>query len=390
MNLHEYQAKALFADFGIPVPAGRMAEAAAAARLAAEALGGGRWVVKAQIHAGGRGKAGGVRLCDDPEAVAAAADALLGSMLVTAQTGPAGKRVGRVYVEVASSIARELYLSLVVDRERGCIALTASPDGGMDIEQVAKDSPERLLSLAVDVEDGPDDVDIAAMAAFLGLAGAQRDAFAQLAGQLHRAFVGLDASLIEINPLIVTDDGALLALDAKLALDDNALFRHKDMQALRDPAEEDARETEAANYGLNYIQLDGSIGCMVNGAGLAMATMDMIQLKGERPANFLDVGGGVTEDAVIEGFSLLFRNAGLRAILVNIFGGIVRCDIIAAGLIAASRKQAVPVPVVLRLVGTREAEGRALIEDAGLNVRWAHDLDEAAELAVAAAREGRA
>ncbi len=390
MNLHEYQAKALFADFGIPVPAGRMAESADAARLAAEELGGGRWVVKAQIHAGGRGKAGGVRLCEDIDAVTKAADALLGTVLVTAQTGPSGKRVGKIYVEAASSIDRELYLSLVVDRERGCLAMTASPDGGMDIEQVAHDSPDRIMSIAVDVEEGPADADVASMAAFLGLTGAQGDAFARLAGNLHRAFVGLDASLVEINPLIVTGDGELLALDAKLALDDNALFRHKNAGSLRDLAEEDPRETEAARFGLNYIQLSGSIGCMVNGAGLAMATMDMIQLKGERPANFLDVGGGVTEEAVIEGFSLLFSNPELRAILVNIFGGIVRCDVIAAGLIAASRQQAVQVPVILRLVGTREAEGRKLIEDAGLDVRWARDLDEAAELAVAAAREGRA
>ena len=390
MNLHEYQAKALFADFGIPVPAGRMAESEEAARRAALDLGGARWVVKAQIHAGGRGKAGGVRLCEDIDAVAAAADALLGAVLVTAQTGPAGKRIGKIYVEAASNIARELYLSLVVDRERGCIAMTASPDGGMDIEQVAHDAPERLLSIAVDVEDGPAAADVAAMAAFLDLTGAQADAFARLAAGLYRAFVGLDAGLIEINPLIVTVDGQLMALDAKLALDDNALFRHKDAAALRDPAEEDPRETEAARFGLNYIQLEGSIGCMVNGAGLAMATMDMIQLKGEKPANFRDVGGGVTEDAVIEGFSLLFANPELRAILVNIFGGIVRCDIIAGGLIAASRQQAVQVPVILRLVGTREQEGRRLIEDAGLDVRWARDLDEAAELAVAAAREGRA
>jgi succinyl-CoA synthetase beta subunit len=390
MNLHEYQAKDLLAGFGVPVPAGRLALNAAEARQAARELGGTRWAVKAQIHAGGRGKAGGVRVCDSADAVAQAAASLIGSTLVTAQTGPEGKRVGKAYVEAASSIARELYVSLVVDREHGAVALTASPDGGMDIEQVAKDTPERIMSIAADVDDGPAAADVGRLAAFLGLAGGQADAFARLAEGLHRAFVDLDASLVELNPLIVTGDGELLALDAKLALDDNALFRHPEAQALRDPDEEDPREAEAGRFGLNYIQLSGTIGCMVNGAGLAMATMDMIQLKGEKPANFLDVGGGVTEAAVIEGFSLLFANTGLRAILVNIFGGIVRCDIIAAGLIAASRGHPVRVPVILRLVGTREAEGRKLIEDAGLDVRWARDLDQAAELAAAAAREARA
>jgi succinyl-CoA synthetase beta subunit len=390
MNLHEYQAKDLLAGFGVPVPVGRLALSPDEARQAATELGGTRWAVKAQIHAGGRGKAGGVRVCDSAEAVAAAAAALIGSTLVTAQTGPEGKRVGKVYVEAASSIARELYVSLVVDREHGAVALTASPNGGMDIEQVAKDTPERILSIAADVDDGPAAADVERMAGFLGLAGGQADAFARLAGHLHRAFVDLDASLIELNPLIVTGDGELLALDAKLALDDNALFRHPEAGALRDPDEEDPREAEAGRFGLNYIQLSGSIGCMVNGAGLAMATMDMIQLKGEKPANFLDVGGGVTEAAVIEGFSLLFANTGLRAILVNIFGGIVRCDIIAAGLIKASRNHVMQVPVILRLVGTNEAEGRQLIEDAGLDVRWARDLDQAAEFAAAAAREVQA
>ena len=390
MNLHEYQAKDLLAGFGVPVPAGRLALNAAEARQAARELGGTRWAVKAQIHAGGRGKAGGVRVCDSADAVAQAAASLIGSTLVTAQTGPEGKRVGKVYVEAASSIARELYVSLVVDREHGAVALTASPDGGMDIEQVAKDTPERIMHIAADVDDGPAAADVGRLAAFLGLAGGQADAFARLAEGLHHAFVDLDASLVELNPLIVTGDGELLALDAKLALDDNALFRHPEAQALRDPDEEDPREAEAGRFGLNYIQLSGTIGCMVNGAGLAMATMDMIQLKGEKPANFLDVGGGVTEAAVIEGFSLLFANTGLRAFLVNIFGGIVRCDIIAAGLIAASRSHPVRVPVILRLVGTREAEGRKLIEDAGLDVRWARDLDQAAELAAAAAREARA
>jgi succinyl-CoA synthetase beta subunit len=390
MNLHEYQAKDLLAGYGLPVPAGRLAVSPTEASQAARELGGTHWAVKAQIHAGGRGKAGGVRVCEDIDAVAQAAGDLIGSTLVTAQTGPEGKRVGKVYVEVASAIDRELYISLIVDREHGAVALTASPDGGMDIEQVAKDTPERIMSIPADVDDGPAAADLSAMAGFLDLSGDQAEAFAQIATSLYRAFVGLDASLIELNPLIVTGDGKLLALDAKLALDDNALFRHPEAAALRDPDEEDPREAEAGRFGLNYIQLSGTIGCMVNGAGLAMATMDMIQLKGEKPANFLDVGGGVTEAAVIEGFSLLFANTELRAILVNIFGGIVRCDIIAAGLIKASQNHAMRVPVILRLVGTNEQEGRKLIEDAGLDVRWAHDLDQAAEFAAASARGAQA
>jgi len=390
MKIHEYQAKEVLRQFGVPTPRGKACFSVGEAESAARELGGMVWVVKAQIHAGGRGKAGGVRLCDSVEAVAQSAIALIGSTLVTAQTGPQGKRVGKVYVEAASHIARELYLSLVVDRERGAIAITASPDGGMDIEQVAHDTPERILSIPADIDGGPAAADVTRLSAFLGFSGKQADAFAQLTANLHRAFVELDASLIEINPLIVTEGGDLVALDAKLALDDNAMFRHPEAAELRDPDEEDPREAEARGFGLNYIQLSGTIGCMVNGAGLAMATMDMIQLKGEKPANFLDVGGGVTEAAVIEGFSLLFGNQQLRAILVNIFGGIVRCDIIAGGLIKASRSYAMRVPVILRLVGTREKEGRQLIEDAGLDVRWARDLDQAAEFAAAAAREGRA
>jgi len=387
MNLHEYQAKDLLAGFGVPVPAGRLALNPDEAHQAARDLGGVRWAVKAQIHAGGRGKAGGVRLCQDVDAVAQAAGDLIGSTLVTAQTGPAGKRVGKVYVEAASRIARELYVSLIVDREHGAVALTASPDGGMDIEQVAKDTPERILSITADVDDGPTDDDVAHMAAFLALSGGQAEAFSKLAASLHRAFVGLDASLIELNPLIVTEDGELLALDAKLALDDNALFRHPEAAALRDPDEEDPREAEAAGYGLNYIQLSGTIGCMVNGAGLAMATMDMIQLKGGEPANFLDVGGGATKEKVAAAFKIITSDPNVKGILVNIFGGIMKCDVIAEGVVAAVKEVGLTVPLVVRLEGTNVDLGKKIIAESKLNVTSGDDLDDAAQKIVKAVKE---
>ncbi len=381
MNIHEYQAKRLLAEYGVPVPRGEPAESAEAAERAARALGGTTWAVKAQIHAGGRGKAGGVRVCHSPEAVRQAAQAMLGKPLVTAQTGPAGRIVRKVYVEAGVHVRRECYLSLLVDREAEAVSVVASPAGGMDIEQVAAQAPERILALPVASLEGPSDAEIARLAAFLGMEAA---VFAPLARALFRLFVERDAALIELNPLAETDAG-WMALDAKFQLDDNALFRQPEIAAMRDAAEEDPREAEAAGFGLNYIRLDGEIGCMVNGAGLAMATMDIIQLKGGSPANFLDVGGGVTEAAVAEGFRLLFTDAHVKAVLVNIFGGIVRCDIIARGLLDAVRTHPMRVPVVMRLVGTNEEEGRRLVREAGLDVRWAHDLDEAASLAVAAA-----
>lgn len=387
MNIHEYQAKALLAGFGVATPKGIPARSLEDAVAACEVLKGDVWVVKAQIHAGGRGKAGGVRLCRSVDDVRAAAEALLGHTLVTVQTGEAGKEVHQLYVEQGLAIAREFYLSLIVDRERECVAFVLSPDGGMDIEHVAATAPERIMHVPVDPVAGINAGDTLRMAAFLGLEGDAVTAFATLAGQLYQAFTGTDASMIELNPLVLTKEGGLVALDAKFVADDNALYRQPEIAALRDLSEEDPREIEASKYGLNYIALDGNIGCMVNGAGLAMASMDVIQLKGEKPANFLDVGGGVTVEACTEAFKLLFSDAHVKAVLVNIFGGIVRCDIIATGLLEAIKTHPMRVPVVMRLVGTREEEGRKLIHDAGLDVRWAKDLDEAAEMAAQAARE---
>jgi len=379
VNIHEYQAKQVLAGFGVPVPAGRLARTVEEARDAARELGGEVWAVKAQIHAGGRGKAGGVHVCRSLDDVTQAAQALLGSRLVTRQTGPEGRLVRKVYVEQGLAIAREVYLSLLVDRDAEAVAFVASPDGGMEIEEVAARTPERILTRPVRISRGVSEADIAALAAHLGFSEAAD--FAGILEGLYRAFVERDCSLIELNPLVLTDDGALLALDAKMAVDDNALFRQPEMAAMRDPDEEDPREAEAAAFGLNYIQLDGDIGCMVNGAGLAMATMDMVKLKGASPANFLDVGGGVTEEAVTEAFRLLFSDEHVKAVLVNIFGGIVRCDIIARGLLEAVKTHPARVPVVMRLVGTNEEEGRHLLREADLPVRWANDLDEAAGMA---------
>jgi len=386
MNIHEYQAKAVMASFGVPVPQGAVALTVAEAVAAAESLGGSVWVVKAQIHAGGRGKAGGVRLCRSLDDVRAAAEDLLGSILVTKQTGQAGKRVNRLYVEQGLNIAREFYLSLLVDRERECVSFVASPAGGMDIEQVAADSPEKILTVPI-AGDAVSRQESDEMAVLLGLSDAQQVDFYALTNQLYTMFREKDGALLELNPLILTVEGGLVALDAKFVVDDNAIYRQPDLAALRDLDEEEPREIEASEFGLNYIALDGNIGCMVNGAGLAMATMDIIQLKGDKPANFLDVGGGVTVAAVTEAFHLLFADDHVKAVLVNIFGGIVRCDIIANGLLEAIKTNPMRVPVVMRLVGTNEKEGRQIVKDAGLDVRWADDLDQAAEFAVAAARE---
>jgi len=383
LNIHEYQAKAILRDYGVSVPRGQLAESVDEALQAANGLGGGLCVVKAQIHAGGRGKAGGVRVCRDEQQVRMAAEALLGHRLVTRQTGEAGKVVHQLYIEEGLKIAQEFYLSLLVDREAEAVAFVVSAAGGMDIEDVAVNAPERILTLPV--QDVPEREQTMAMAALLGLKDQQADAFHDLAVRLYRLFMACDCSLLELNPLVLTGDGLLVALDAKIAIDDNALYRQPDIAAMRDEREEDAKETEARQYGLNYIALDGSIGCMVNGAGLAMATMDIIQLKGAKPANFLDVGGGVTIEAVSEAFRLLFSDAHVKAVLVNIFGGIVRCDIIANGLIEAIRTHPMQVPVVMRLVGTNEKEGQRIIRQAGLDVRWASDLDQAAAMAVAAA-----
>jgi len=379
MNIHEYQAKEVLKSFAVNVPNGHLALSGDEAVQVAESLGGDVWVVKAQIHAGGRGKAGGVRICKSLGEVKEAAEALLGSLLVTKQTGAAGKEVGKVYIEEGLDIDREFYLSLLVDRESECVSFVVSPAGGMDIEEVAANQPEKIKTFPIrDIKTA----DFSELATFLGLNG---DAVVQcnvLAHQLYQMFIASDAAMLELNPLVLTCSGDLVALDAKFVADDNALYRQEAIVAMRDLTEEDPREIEAAQFGLNYIQLDGNIGCMVNGAGLAMATMDMIHMKGEEPANFLDVGGGVTVPAVTEAFKLLFADKHVKAVLVNIFGGIVRCDIIAQGLLEAIKTHPMNVPVVMRLVGTNEKEGQALVKEAGLDVYWADDLDEAASIAV--------
>jgi len=389
LNIHEYQAKWLLAEFGVPVPRGKLASSADEAVAAARALGGSVWVVKAQIHAGGRGKAGGVRVCKSLDDVRKAASEIIGATLVTKQTDEAGKVVRKLYIEEGLDIEHEFYLGLLVDREAEAVSFVVSPSGGMDIEHVAEVTPEKILTVPVDIHAGVTEESAERMAQFLDLRQEVKGEFFTLAGNLYRLFVERDASLVELNPLVLTTGGHF-ALDAKIAIDDNALYRQQDVVAMRDLDEEDPRETEAAKSGLNYIALDGNIGCMVNGAGLAMATMDIIQLKGEKPANFLDVGGGVTVDAVREAFKLLFSDDHVKAVLVNIFGGIVRCDIIANGLLEALKTQSMPnelkVPVVMRLVGTNEEEGRRIVRDAGLDVRWADNLDQAATLAAEAIR----
>jgi len=386
LNIHEYQAKAVLAEFGVPVPRGELALSADEAVAAAGALGGSVCVVKAQIHAGGRGKAGGVRVCKSLDEVRAAASDLLGCILVTKQTGAEGKQVNKLYVEEGLNIASEFYLSLLVDRESERVSFVVSPAGGMDIEEVAGQTPEKILTVAI-ASDTVSAAESQLMAEFLGLEGEQLVSFADLASRLHRVFCEKDAAMLELNPLILTAEGNLITLDAKFVVDDNAIYRHPELAELRDLDEEDPRETEAAEHDLNYIALDGNIGCMVNGAGLAMATMDIIQLKGQKPANFLDVGGGVTVNAVCEAFKLLFGDEHVKAVLVNIFGGIVRCDIISNGLMKAIKTHPMNVPVIMRLVGTNEAEGRKIVKDAGLDVRWAKDLDQAAEFAAASAQE---
>jgi succinyl-CoA synthetase beta subunit len=387
MNLHEYQAKDLFRSYGIPVPAGKVAVSPAEAAAAAGALGGASWVVKAQVHAGGRGKAGGVRLARDLAAVEAAAAALLGKRLVTAQTGPEGLPVERVYVEVGSDIAREIYLSLTLNRECGRIALIASSAGGMDIEEVARKTPQKILSATIHPAAGLAAHQGRELAFGLELRSAQTGEFTVLAAALYRLYLEKDLSLVEVNPLIVTGAGKLLALDAKINVDANALFRHPELAQLRDMSQEDPMERAASEHELNYVSLDGDIACMVNGAGLAMATMDLIKLHGGRPANFLDVGGGATAERVTAAFELILSNARVRAVLVNIFGGIVRCDLIAEGIINAVRHVGVRVPVVVRLEGTNAEAARSLLEKSRLAITAATDLTDAARKVVAAARK---
>lgn len=382
MNLHEFQAKQLFAFYGIAVPPGGEADSAEAARAAASRLGGEEWVVKAQVHAGGRGKAGGVKRANSLDEVEAAARALLGTRLVTHQTPPEGLPIHHVLIEPVSQVARELYLGAVIDRARERVVFMASSMGGMDIEQVAAAQPEQILTLAVDPVVGLQPYQVRQVGFALKLDMQQFAALNAVMNGLYRLFMEKDVSLVEINPLVVTGAGELIAVDAKLNLDDNALFRHPDLLALKDPSQENEMELEAEKHGLNYVPLDGSIACMVNGAGLAMATMDIIKLHGGEPANFLDVGGGTTAERVAEAFKLILSDKKVKAVLVNIFGGIVRCDLIAEGIIKAVQEVHVTVPVVVRLQGTNVEKGKAMLKDSGLAITAADDLSGAAATVV--------
>ena len=386
MNLHEHQAKTLLSAYGIQAPRGRPATSAVDARSAAMALGGDAWMVKAQVHAGGRGKAGGVKRAGSIEEVSALAEAMLGTRLVTRQTTAEGQPISTVLIESTSGIERELYLSLLVDRGRGQIAIIASAAGGMDIEEVAATEPERIVTEFVDPAAGLQPFQVRRIGFALGLDAGQRKQLGAILDGLHRLFVEKDLALLELNPLVTTTDGALLALDAKIDVDDSALFRHEDLRGLDDPSQHDEKEVRAKQFDLNYITLDGDIACMVNGAGLAMGTMDIIKLYGGEPANFLDVGGGTDSEKVSEAFKLVMSDPNVRAILVNIFGGIVRCDLIAKGIIKAMRGTGVEVPVVVRLEGTNVERGRELLSQSGLAILPAESLADAAAQAVAAAK----
>jgi succinyl-CoA synthetase beta subunit/malate-CoA ligase subunit beta len=383
MDIHEYQAKELLRAYGVPVPAGEVVYSVRAAERVADELGGSRWVVKAQIHAGGRGKAGGVKLADSPAKVAELADQMIGSTLVTPQTGPRGKRVQRVLVERASRIEREFYLSMIVDRVSQRIVVIASAEGGVEIEEVAATNPQAIHKEEVDPGVGLLDFQCRKIATAIGLAS-RAVPFTRLLKRIYRLFRDKDCLLLEINPFIETEDGDLMALDGKMSFDDNSLFRRGDIAELRDFDEEDPKEVDASGHGLNYIALDGSVGCIVNGAGLAMATMDAIVLHGGRPANFLDVGGGASPEKVANAFRIVMQDPNVRTILVNIFAGINRCDWIAQGVVQATRDQAITVPVIVRLAGTNVEEGRAILDGSGLDLIQAEDLDDAAARAVAA------
>ncbi|CAD5251024.1 succinyl-CoA synthetase, beta subunit [Bosea sp. 62] len=397
MNIHEYQGKAVLKEYGAPVSAGFPALSVAEAVEAAKKLPGPLYVVKSQIHAGGRGKGkfkelpadakGGVRLAKSIEEVESHAKEMLGNTLVTAQTGPAGKQVNRLYIEDGSDISKEFYLSALVDRETSRVAFVVSTEGGMDIEKVAHDTPEKILTFSVDPATGIMPHHGRTVAKALELSGDQAKQAASVLGQIYAAFVGKDMAMLEINPLIVTTQGQVKCLDAKVSFDSNSLYRHPELMELRDETEEDAKEIEASKYDLAYIALDGTIGCMVNGAGLAMATLDIIQLYGESPANFLDVGGGASEEKVTAAFKIITADPKVKGILVNIFGGIMKCDVIARGVIAAVKTVGLEVPLVVRLEGTNVAEGKQIIRDSGLNVIPADDLDDAAQKIVAAIKK---
>jgi succinyl-CoA synthetase beta subunit len=385
VKIHEYQAKAILARYGVPVPRGEVALTPQEAVEIAKRLGGPVAVVKAQIHAGGRGKGGGVKVSKGLEAVEANAKAILGMQLVTHQTGPAGQRVGRVLVEEGLAIKRELYLGLLVDRSTKQPVFMASAEGGMDIEEVAARTPEKIHKAHIHPGIGLAPFQAQQLAFAIGLKGDEVKKATRLMLALYQAFVGSDASLVEINPLIVTESGDLLALDAKMTIDDNALYRHPDTRDLRDLGEEDPLEVEASKFALNYIRLDGNIGCMVNGAGLAMATMDIIKLSGGLPANFLDVGGGANAEQIRNAFKILMSDTNVKAVLINIFGGILRCDILAAGVIAAVKELGVPVPIVIRMKGTNVEEGKKMLAESGLNFTNADTMGEAADRVVALA-----
>jgi succinyl-CoA synthetase beta subunit len=384
MNIHEYQAKAVLGEFQVPVLRGAPAFTVEEAVKAAAELGGPVWVVKAQIHAGGRGKAGGVKVVRSIDEVRSEAQRLLGSTLVTHQTGPQGKQVNRLYIEDGSLIDREFYLSALVDRTSARIAFVVSREGGVDIEEVARTSPEKILTVTVDPVTGICPHHVRRVSQVLHLNADLQKQMGVLLTGLYRAFTEKDMSLLEINPLVVTRTGQLICLDAKVAFDDNTLYRHPDIVALRDLTEENEKEIEASKYDLNYIALDGTIGCMVNGAGLAMATMDIIKLYGEAPANFLDVGGGATAEKVAAAFKIITSDANVKGILINIFGGIMRCDVIAEGVVAAAKEVGLKVPLVVRLEGTNVERGKEIIANSGLNVISADDLDDAAQKIVKA------
>ena len=379
MNIHEHQAKELLARYGVAVPRGGAAFSVDEAVKVANELGGPVWVVKAQIHAGGRGKGGGVKVVKSIDEVRSTAEQMLGMTLVTHQTGPQGKEVKRIYIEEGCDIARELYLSMLIDRGTSQVTVMASTEGGMDIEEVAAKTPEKIIKVAINPAIGMQAFHARQLAFGLQLGGKQVSSAVKLLRGIYDAFVGLDASLIEINPLIVATTGEVVALDAKMNFDDNALFRHQDVSELRDESEEDPIERKAAEYDLNYIKLDGTIGCMVNGAGLAMATMDIIKLYGGEPANFLDVGGGASKEQVTNAFKLILSDSKVEGFLVNIFGGIMRCDVIAEGVIAAAKEVSLNVPLVVRLEGTNVDQGKKILAESGLDIVSADDLADAAQ-----------
>ncbi|MBL6698817.1 ADP-forming succinate--CoA ligase subunit beta [Luminiphilus sp.] len=387
MNLHEYQGKALFAEYGLPVSTGHAVESAEAAVKAAHEIGGQRWVVKAQVHAGGRGKAGGVKLVESPEAAGEFAAQWLGERLVTYQTDASGQPVSRILVEYCTDIAEELYLGAVVDRASRRIVFMASTEGGVEIEKVAHETPEKILRAEIDPMVGAQPYQGRDLAFQLGLAGPQIRQFVDIFMGLAKLFAEKDLALIEVNPLVITEEGNLHCLDAKVVADSNALYRHPDLAAMHDPTQDDEREAHAAQWDLNYVALDGNIGCMVNGAGLAMGTMDIVKLHGGAPANFLDVGGGATKERVTEAFKIILSDKNVRAVLINIFGGIVRCDLIAEGVIGAVEEVGVGVPVVVRLEGNNALRGREILAASGLNIEAAEGLADAAQKVVAAAGE---